>query len=201
MSIKGLETVEAIDSNDYFEYTKRTFKHDIKYVQEVFDVIVVANNRINVCGDKAFRTSDKFNLNDKELNIVTAKKKKSSKQRYKQIKKTEIELINLYKKIQKLKSTNCIRYEQYMKNEKKLLKKLNDLSIEKKNKYSRKEKRLLSGRYIVENYFLDIKKYERIVLRKDKSICTFINFIYMANIIEMCKKYGSIYDIRNDLLK
>jgi len=48
---------------------------------------------------------------------------------------------------------------------------------------------MLGKRYLVENYFRGIKKYDRIMIRKDHNIETFLSFIYLANLIELSKKY------------
>ena len=46
------------------------------------------------------------------------------------------------------------------------------------------EKIKLKSRYKIENCFGLIKQYERIILRKDKKMNTFMSFIYIACAIE-----------------
>ena len=46
------------------------------------------------------------------------------------------------------------------------------------------EKTKLKSRYKIENCFGLIKQYERIILRKDKKMNTFMSFIYIACAIE-----------------
>ena len=66
--------------------------------------------------------------------------------------------------------------------------KLNDENIllitpkrkNQKSKNTELERKKLSSRYKIENCFGLIKQYERIILRKDRNINTFLSFIYMA---------------------
>jgi len=53
-----------------------------------------------------------------------------------------------------------------------------------KNKNSEIERSKLCSRYKIENCFCLIKQYERIIIRKDKKINSFMSFIYIACAIE-----------------
>ena len=52
------------------------------------------------------------------------------------------------------------------------------------------EKQLLKKRSIVENFFCDLKKHERICLRKDHLIKNYLSFVYMACLINIYNKYN-----------
>lgn len=56
-----------------------------------------------------------------------------------------------------------------------------------KTKNTKIEKKLLSMRHKVENYFCFLKKYERICLRKDRNINTFMSFVYLALLKNLVK--------------
>ena len=51
------------------------------------------------------------------------------------------------------------------------------------------EKQLLKKRSVIENFFCDLKKHERICLREDHLIKNFLGFVYMACLINMCNKH------------
>ena len=46
-----------------------------------------------------------------------------------------------------------------------------------------KEKNLLQSRYIIENVFCRLKKFNRIAFRKDRSINSFKSFFYLGLVI------------------
>ena len=57
-------------------------------------------------------------------------------------------------------------------------------------RYSKLEDRILKNRYVVENYFASLKNFNRIMVRKDRNLNNFMSFIYMANIMMLCKKHN-----------
>ena len=85
---------------------------------------------ITLTGDLGYLTSTKYKLNNKNISLITPKRKNQKK------KNTKIEHIKL-----------CSRYK-------------------------------------IENCFGLIKQYERIIIRKDRKIKTFMSFIYIACAIE-----------------
>lgn len=179
---KIYETEETLNNRTF---TKKTIEHDIKTVQPLFDNLLLKvpkHIKFESCADKAYTTQEKFKINDEEINIITPKRKRSEKQTKKLIKKREEELTKLKNKNNKNKD----------KINEKILKIKNDISKLKTPvtpKYTRKEKYMLGKRYLVENHFRGIKKYDRIMIRKDHNIETFLSFIYLANLIELSKKY------------
>ena len=61
-----------------------------------------------------------------------------------------------------------------------------------KNKNTENESKKLCSRYKIENCFGLLKQYERIMIRKDKKMKTFMSFIYMACAIENNKILNKI---------
>lgn len=57
-----------------------------------------------------------------------------------------------------------------------------------KKKNTKAEKQILKSRYKIENVFAGIKKYERIIMRKDHSIANFMSFVYLAFLDSMKNK-------------
>lgn len=53
-----------------------------------------------------------------------------------------------------------------------------------KEKTPEEHKVLLTKRYKIENFFADIKIYDRICTRKDKLSCTYMGFVYLAVLIK-----------------
>ena len=49
-----------------------------------------------------------------------------------------------------------------------------------KTKNSKKEKELLSKRRKVEHFFINLKKNDRVNVRKDKKIRNYMSFVYIA---------------------
>ena len=60
-----------------------------------------------------------------------------------------------------------------------------------KEKNTESEKNKLKKRYKVENMFQKIKTYNRVLIRRDKLIATYMGFVYLACII----KFGKMYPI------
>ena len=52
-----------------------------------------------------------------------------------------------------------------------------------KIKTSIEDKNHLKNRYVIENVFANIKKYNRICMRKDRLNCTYIGFVYLTLIL------------------
>jgi hypothetical protein len=62
-------------------------------------------------------------------------------------------------------------------------KKINLITPQRSNQKihtSERNKDLLKHRYLIENFFANIKKYNRIYLRKDKKIKNYLSFVYMG---------------------
>lgn len=55
-----------------------------------------------------------------------------------------------------------------------------------KEQTSNKNKILLKKRYVIENVFANLKKFDRICVRKDKLTTTFTGFLFMATILTSC---------------
>ena len=65
----------------------------------------------------------------------------------------------------------------------------------KKNQKTRtlkRHKKLLKKRYVIENVFQQLKKYDRICMRKDKLECTYMGFLYLATIINFKKSIKEV---------
>jgi hypothetical protein len=60
--------------------------------------------------------------------------------------------------------------------------------MEKKNTYSKLEKELFKERYKVEDNYKNLKKSERIAIRKDRKIKTFMSFIFIDELNRIIKK-------------
>ncbi len=57
-----------------------------------------------------------------------------------------------------------------------------------KTKNTKREKKLLSKRSgAIENAFANTKKHERVMVRKDKKISTYISFVYLSLFDNFCK--------------
>jgi hypothetical protein len=112
--------------------------HDVKMINKNLSNINIVNNKSNyyhLLADKAYKTQDKFKLDNKTIKIITPDKK------------------------------NC--------------KKENTKFLNKK----------LKKRIKIENVNCYIKKYERIMVRKDRKIKYYMSFIYMACLMNniICK--------------
>lgn len=191
ISIIYVENTETIDSINNKEFIKKTFCHDVKCIQLALDNIIIKfNNRKNiyVVGDKSFITPQKFTYNEKNIIIITSKRKRDKKKIEKQIKNIEKKIKELSDKMESI-NNNTKRYILYDNKKNKLNVKIYELNmiIDTKSIYTAKEKKLLSKRYLVENKFCSLKKYERISLRKDHKINTFMGFIYMVDLLEIVK--------------
>ena len=111
----------------------KTTIHDVMMIQSSIDNIKTKFTdecNITLTGDLGYLTSKKYKLNNKNISLITPKRKN-----------------------QKIKN-------------------------------SKTEKVKLCSRYKIENCFGLIKQYERIIIRKDKKINTFMSFIYIACAIE-----------------
>lgn len=92
------------------------------------------------------------------------------------------------KKSKKIHLIGDIGYMRTKKDKEKILKNYNVEIIhpQKKNqkdKTSEKNKKLLKERYVIENIFCKLKKFDRICMRKDKLTSTFKGFLFLATII------------------
>lgn len=184
LSITSANIYETEETLNNKTFTKKTIEHDIKTVQPLFDNLLLnVPKHINFesSGDKAYSTQEKFKINGKEIKIITSKRQRSEKQTKKMIKKKEEKLLKLKNKNKNKEKIN----EKITKLNEEIQKLKNPVKI----KYTKKEKYMLGKRYLVEIYFRGIKKYDRIMIRKDHNINTFLSFIYLANLIELSKKY------------
>ena len=182
---------ETIVEKNGYEYIKKTFSHDVKIMQDLFDKIIIKfDKRKNIyCGaDKSFITKDQINCQNKNVNIITPIRKRSEKQIKKLIKSKE-QTIKLTKiKMENLKRKNK-RYLSWNLKISILEEEINELKKEQKTKYNKKEKDLLRGRHKVEDNYKNIKKSERITIRKDRKIKTFMSFIFMDELKRIINKY------------
>ena len=77
-------------------------------------------------------------------------------------------------------------------NKKNLLKKnnvklVNVKRTNQKKKNTKKEERVLKHRYKVENMFARIKAYNRVHVRRDKTLACYMGFVYIACIVQFGK--------------
>lgn len=185
---------ETVENNNGYEYVKKTFSHDVKIIQELFDNIIVEfdnRKKINAGGDKAFKTQEIIIHNGKNVTIVTPKRKHSEKQIKKMIKKKTKDIQVIKNKIKNLDKTKK-RYLNYTCKIIKLEEEIIELNKEKKNTYSKFEKELFSERYKVEDNYKNLKKSERIVISKDRKIKTYMSFIFMDELKRLINKYFKI---------
>ena len=84
---------------------------------------------------------------------------------------------------------NTKRYLNYQNKIAILEKDIEKLNKKKKNKYSKLEKELFNERYKVEDNYKNLKKSERIVIRKDRKIKTFMSFIFIDELKRIINKY------------
>ena len=61
-----------------------------------------------------------------------------------------------------------------------------------KSKPTYREKRLFGTRYVVENYFSHIKRFNRLSIRRERKLDVFMNFLLFSNILYMCKKHNQL---------
>jgi hypothetical protein len=160
-----------------------TFEHDIKTVQPLLDNLLIdvpSNKKINICGDGAYKSQEIFTYNDKKINLIASKNKKSKKQIKKMISKKNDIIADINKKIESQKNEN--KKNNLIIKKQNLLNETAELNKNSGPKYTQKEKYMLGKRYLVENYFRNTKKYDRIMIRKEHNIKNFLSFIYMANL-------------------
>jgi len=184
-----------VKENNY-EYIKKTFMHDVKIMQDLFDNILIHfDKRKNIyCGaDKSFITKNIIKCQSKDVNIITPKRKRSDKQIKKliKLKTNEINKINeLRSKLKDIKDKEKgKRYLFWTSKIKSLQDNIEELKEDQKTKYTNPEKEILGERYKVEDNYKNIKKSERIVIRKDRKIKTFMSFIFMDELKRLITKY------------
>lgn len=165
--------------------THNTLCHDKTSIQPLLNNILIDTNdkgNINIDADKAYITSEKYFYKNKNINIVTPIRKKTQKQAKKEIKiiKKNIEMNNLklykYKNKYGDKSKNLIKCHQKIKNMNSKIESLNkyiDECIREKNTSE-------SKRYLIENYFCTLKHIQKLYLRTDKLIKTFMSTVYIG---------------------
>jgi len=184
-------------------YIKKTFSHDVKIIQDLFNNVIIKfdkRKKVLTGADKGFKTQEIIKHCNKKVTIITPKRQHSNKQIKKMIKERndKIEKINL--KIKKIvnnekKCSKCVSKIEIIKKEIKTIKEKNKI------KYSDLEKEIFRERYKVEDNYKNLKKSERIVIRKDRKINTFMSFIFMDELNRIIKKYinvineNELYDI------
>lgn len=187
------ETIVTNEITDEYEYTKHTFNHDVTIIQELFNNVIVHFDKrktIKCGGDKAFITNDNISHNNKKVIMVTPKRERSNKQTKKLIKNKQ-NIITITKlKIAHLQSDQ----KRYLNGYAKIVSLENDIQNFKKvnvniHKYDTSDNKMFSKRYKVEDNYLNLKKSERILIRKDKKIATYMSFVYMNELNRLIKKY------------
>jgi len=169
-----------------------TFEHDIKSVPILLDnmyINVPHYTNINVCGDKAFVTSETFYCNGKNIKIITPNRHHSKKMTMRLLKAQNELLKTTTIKMNNLHKISGKRYASYIVKIQKIQNKIKELNKNQNEKHTKHDSKLLKKRHVIENYFFSLKKYERTVIRKDHKINTYMSFIYMANIKTLVKKY------------
>jgi len=66
ISIVNFIINESIEANNDYEYVKKTFSHDVKIIQELFDNVIIPfdkRKKIISIGDKAFKTKENIVIN------------------------------------------------------------------------------------------------------------------------------------------
>lgn len=138
-------SISVVDINKTIYNGRKTSQHEIKNVQNTLDNIKLKLKDyvdVNLIGDKGYITKKKFKIINKDMCIITPKRK-----------------------------------NQHTKN-------------------TKKQQNLLKFRYLIENFFSDIKKNIRIMVRKEKHIINYLSFMYIA-MLEIYIKYA----IANGLIK
>ena len=167
--------------------------HDVKTINpSVNNLLNFRYRKINLIGDKGYVTKDiKQELKQKKINLIYPKRKNqviNEDQEFKEINKKKKQKEKDKKKKEKNKKSdkkNNKKNKQRSKQKKeiKLLDEINkdkNKKNKKKDKTSKYDKNKLSNRYIIEHVNQNIKKFDRISLRKDKSNISYISNIYLA---------------------
>lgn len=196
LSILNFIVNETHVKEDNYEYIKKTFMHDVKIMQDLFDNILIHfDKRKNIyCGaDKSFITRDIIKCQSKNVNIITPKRKRSDKQ-IKKLIKSKTNEINKTKELRSnLKNIKDKekgkRYLFWTSKIQCLENNIEELKKEQKPNYTNIEKEILGERYKVEDNYKNIKKSERVVIRKDRKIKTFMSFIFMDELKRLISKY------------
>ena len=160
--------------------------------------LYIFDKRKNIyCGaDKSFITKDKIKCQTKDAMIITPKRKRSERQIKKMTKKKKQEIsilrlkMSILKKDQK-KYLNCYAKIIALEEE------IKELNEDQKIVYNKKEQDILNDRNKVEDNYKNLKKAERITVRKDKKIKTFMSFIFMDELKRIIDKYYSIITDNN----
>ena len=122
---------------------KHTFQHDIKGLQPTLDSIPINIKpyiAVNLIGDKGYISSNKFKLFERDVRIITPKRKNQKK------------------------------------------------------KNTKKEHKLLAKRHKIENFFVTIKRKDRVMLRKERKIGSYMSFVYIT-LIEYLFKTSKDMDV------
>lgn len=115
-----------------------TSVHDVKMINKSIEGIKNIKNEsqyYNLIADKAYKTKDKYKLNNKKIKIITPDKKNTL------------------------------------------------------NKNTKNENKKLKLRFKIENINCFLKKFERIIIRKDRKLKYFMSFVYIACLMNniICK--------------
>lgn len=168
---------------------------EILFLEEQIRINKIYDKKQNECFLKnGKKITDLFEIKIKKNKIIDnyATIKKTFKHEISGIQPTLNEIPINFKTIKEINLTGDLAYKSKMKYY------LNDINVNlivpqrsnQKVPTSEKNKEILKDRYLIENFFANIKKYNRIYLRKDKKIKNFMSFVYMglleivANIID-----------------
>lgn len=98
---------------------------------------------------------------------------------------------NLLVDVNKCKKVKLIGDKGYMRSQKDKNEILNKYNTEvihpnrknQKENTSNNNKKLLKGRYVIENVFAKLKRFNRICMRREKLAVTFKGFLFLATIV------------------
>jgi hypothetical protein len=161
-----------------------TLSHDVTSLNKINDELLINiddNINININGDKGFITSTPISINNNNVNLCVPKRIKSIKQVKKEIKKTKNEILKRELKITQSYTVN--RKNNHINAKKELLLKCNSLTNTLKSLTNTESNMKKTSRYLIENFFSKIKKFNRIRVRMDKLLITYMNFIFMALLV------------------
>lgn len=191
ISIVNMVVNKKYDCINGYSFIKKTFNHDVNIIQTLFDNICVnLDKRKNVkcCGDNAFKTNEIIMYNNKKVHIITTKRKRSEKQSNKMIKKLKHNIDIIKIKMDHL-DNNSKRYLNYSIKILSIKNKIEELKEKPIIYYTDDELEILKKRHVVENNYCNLKKSERISIRKDHNIKNFMSFIYIVELKRITNKY------------
>jgi len=187
---------QSVDKINDFDFIKKTFSHDVTIIQDLFDKIIVdlyKRKKINCGGDKAFATNNPIYYNSKRVNMIVPKKKRSKKQTNKMIKKIKqnIILVGIKLKYSKPNSKRNTNYKMKILSLENEIKDLKQTYSNNTQDYC-KNNIMLKRRNVVEDSYKNLKKSERIVIRKERKIANYMSFLYLVELKRITNKYYNI---------